>query len=269
MLKTLLICLIAVTTISAEPKRRHRPERVDYSLTQVDRAQIHPRGDYMTTESTSSNWSGYVAGTNLANASAAKNSVSYVAGSWVVPTLSATSNGAYSAVWVGIDGYSDGTVEQIGTSHNWINGKQQNYAWFEMYPQGSYEITGFPVDSGDLITARVRYMGNNVFRLTIINQTKNVSTVIPTNYTTSKSALRGCAEWVVEAPYSGEILPLADFNTVTFSNCSAIINGVTGMINNGSWMSDEIAMVGSDGVEAQPSGLMDSGSSFLVTWKSE
>ena len=56
--------------------------------------------------STSSNWSGYAA-------SAPANSVSYVAGSWVVPTASSKTNG-YSSVWVGIDGYNSSTVEQIG-----------------------------------------------------------------------------------------------------------------------------------------------------------
>ena len=70
---------------------------------------------------TSSNWSGYAVATNLSNPQA--NSVSAVSGSWIVPTVTGSSRGTtYSAVWVGIDGYSDSTVEQIGTEEDVVNG---------------------------------------------------------------------------------------------------------------------------------------------------
>src|SRR5437762_3371450 len=83
---------------------------------------------------TSTNWCGYVAEKNFSTPT--KNSVSAVSGSWIVPKLVSTPSNSYCAIWVGIDGYSSPTVEQIGTSHNWINGAQQNYTWFEMYPNG-------------------------------------------------------------------------------------------------------------------------------------
>src|SRR5581483_5818238 len=96
---------------------------------------------------TSTNWSGYAAETNFSHP--AKNSVSAVSGSWIVPHLAATPDNSYCSLWVGIDGYSSSTVEQIGTEHDWHNGSQQNYAWFEMYPGGSYLISGFPLTPGD------------------------------------------------------------------------------------------------------------------------
>ena len=43
------------------------------------------------------------------------NAVSDVKGTWTVPTVTSSSVNSYSAVWVGIDGYADNTVEQIGT----------------------------------------------------------------------------------------------------------------------------------------------------------
>src|SRR5690348_12679669 len=58
----------------------------------------------------STNWSGYAAQTNLT--SPLSNAVTDVKGSWTVPTLSCTGTNTYSSVWVGIDGYSDNTVEQ-------------------------------------------------------------------------------------------------------------------------------------------------------------
>ena len=75
---------------------------------------------------TSTNWSGYAV-------SGAADSVSKVAGTWTVPTVSTSTNG-YSAVWVGIDGYSSSSVEQIGTGKEVYGGKASYYAWYEMYP---------------------------------------------------------------------------------------------------------------------------------------
>jgi hypothetical protein len=46
----------------------------------------------------------------------------------------------YSSAWVGIDGYSDNTVEQIGTEQDWIWGRAIYYSWFEMYPNRPYRI---------------------------------------------------------------------------------------------------------------------------------
>src|SRR5690348_12236358 len=57
----------------------------------------------------STNWSGYaVTGPN--------GSVSSVQGSWIVPSVTCAKHSAtYSSYWVGIDGFSSGTVEQTGT----------------------------------------------------------------------------------------------------------------------------------------------------------
>lgn len=249
-------------------------QEIECELKPIDRSKIHPNGNQAlfvpasTSQSSSTNWSGYVAATDLTGTSG-NDMVTDVAGSWVVPTLVATTDATYCAIWVGIDGYSSESVEQIGTSHNWSNGAQQNYAWYEMYPSGSYEISGFPVDNGDVISAKVAYEGNNTFKLVISNLTKKISTTIPTSQTMSSSAARSSAEWIVEAPYSGEILPLSDFKAVTLNYCSAVIDGVKGAINNGKWFNDEITMAGQKGVEAQPSSLLKNGTCFHVAWESQ
>jgi hypothetical protein len=61
--------------------------------------------------------------------------------------------------------------------------------------------------------------------------------------------------------------PLADFGTVTFTDCSATINGITGPISDFNW--DAITMLTTSGaaVRAVPSGLSGDGSGFSVTWK--
>ncbi len=209
----------------------------------------------------STNWSGYAAETSLANPQS--NSVSDVKGSWVVPAVSCTSNSTYSSAWVGIDGYSDSSVEQTGTEHDCINGLPSYYAWFEMYPKPSYRINNFPVNAGDTINAEVKYTGGNKFQLTLQDATTGKTFVTTQNARASRQS----AEWVMEAPWSGGVLPLTNFGTINFSNSSATINGVTGSINNTLWQNDPITMVNSSGTsKATPSALSGDGKSFSVIW---
>lgn len=205
---------------------------------------------------TSSNWGAYAVQTSLT--SPQKNAVSAVHGSWQVPTVSAsTSADTYSAFWVGIDGYSDNTVEQLGTEQDWTPSGATNYVWFEMYPHQSFYITGFPIEPGDTFSASVNYAGGGLFILSITNVTKNVAYTVPTKNTKMNNALRESAEWIVEAPYQGGVLPLADFGTASFTNCSATVNGVTGAIDNPGWQFDDITMASGSVVKAQPSALKD------------
>lgn len=266
MIKSVAPFLIAFTIAYAAD----RPcVEIECSIQLIERDKIHPAGNRYTTDTYSENWSGYIAGTNLQGESSANGTVEYAAGCWTVPTLTPTASGTYCAIWVGIDGFADDTVEQLGTSHNWIDGKQQNYAWFEMYPGNSYQISGFPVNIGDEISVRIGYKGDNTFKMVMFNHTQGVSTVVPTSYTVSSSALRSTAEWIVEAPYSNKILPLSDFGMVTFNYCSAIIDGMNGLISGPGWVNDNISMVSTTAYKAQPSALMKDGSCFQVAWKSE
>jgi hypothetical protein len=206
--------------------------------------------------STSSNWSGYAA-------TAATGLVTDVKGSWRVPTVSSGSTNAWSSFWVGIDGYSSNTVEQIGTDSDWQNGKAVYYAWYEFYPKPAFLIKSVPINPGDVISAEAQYTRNK-FTVTITDTTtgKAFSTTAKV-----QSAQRTSAEWIAEAPWSGGVLPLANFGTVYFSGCYATINGATGSIS--SFSHDAITMTTSSGIiKAQPSTLDSTGTSFSVTWKS-
>lgn len=219
-------------------------------------------------QNTSTNWAGYAAVTNLAHPVA--HTVSYVAGTWTIPQLSASTGQTYCSIWVGMDGYGSNSVEQLGTAHDWVNGKQQNTAWFEMYPQYPYTINGFPVNVGDSISASVVYQGNSVFLLTITNNTKKVYFVAPTSYTKSVTAQRISAEWIVEAPFSNTVLPLSHFGTVNLSNCIATMNNVQGAINSPHWQADALTMItNTNAVKAAVSPLANNGKNFSVVWKHE
>jgi hypothetical protein len=247
------------------------PTGNQYVLQRIPSSAVHHRQTgaphLRIAEGTSANWSGYAA--QSTGGSGVAGSVTDVQGSWIVPTVTGKKRTTtYSSCWVGIDGYSDGTVEQLGTESDWTSRGQQNYAWFEMYPAGGYKINGFPVVAGDKISAEVAYLGNNVYQLTIVNETHPASFVVPSSYTTTSSGLRTSAEWIAEAPSSfGGVLPLANFGTVKFSNCQATLSGVTGPINTAGFF-DPLTMIDPKGGTATPSGITDtaSTSSFTVTY---
>ena len=96
---------------------------------------------------------------------------------------------------------------------------------------------------------------------------QNTYYVIPASYTKNSSAKRSSAEWIVEAPSSNAVLPLANFGTVAFTNCSATIKSTTGSISNAHWKNDPLTMKTKAGiVKATPSTLSGDGTSFSVSW---
>ncbi len=217
----------------------------------------------------STNWSGYAV-------TGSTGSVSAVSGSWTVPTVSCPSRGTtYAAFWVGIDGYSDSTVEQTGIFAECNNGAATYEAWYEFYPAASVAISGVTVAPGDKITASVTYSTTTGEFTTTISSSGGGS------YSTSSAvsgADRSSAEWVVERPevcsFSCSLTTLADFGTGSLgsdytgvaSTNYATVNGVTGPIS--SFTTAAITMVsGSQGpVLAQPTSLSSDGTSFQVDY---
>ena len=242
-------------------------QRIECTVTSIDRSSVHSSVTpiEMVIQEGSSNWSGYAAATNIRNPT--PGSVTAVTGTWIVPSVQRSSNQTYSASWIGIDGLTNGSVEQIGTAQNWSNGSQQNYAWFEMYPNYAYSISGFPVQNGDTISAWINYIGNGVFQMTIENVTRRVYFTVPTSYTTNRSAQRSSAEWIMEAPSSSSgVLSLANFGRETFTNCQAIIQGIRAPVLNNHWQCVELIMDTNTGViKALPSTI--SGGNFNVMWE--
>src|SRR5262249_10307797 len=85
----------------------------------------------------SSNWSGF-------SVTSGKGEVNSASGAWIVPAATCgtaeNDTSGYASFWVGIDGFSSNTVEQIGTDSDCVslNGRTTSdptyYAWFEFYP---------------------------------------------------------------------------------------------------------------------------------------
>ena len=225
----------------------------------------------------STNWSGYaVTGTNAQSVSA----------SWTVPAANCQHGPAqYSSFWIGIDGWSSGTVEQIGTDSDCSSGRPVYYAWYEFYPQPSYYAGNLTnLRPGDEMTATVTYAGS-IFTATIKDGRSGAS--YKTTFTPSTPASRTSVEWIAEAPSSGNrILPLADFGTVGFSKCQATIEvaGGTSAVSGdiGSFLPGNTSVSNSANVQmstmvsdgkkpvpmATPTVLNPAGSDFSVTWDS-
>jgi Peptidase A4 family len=221
---------------------------------------------------TSTNWSGYAV-------TAGRGVVTDVKGSWNVPPVACTGGNQYASLWVGIDGYNSNTVEQIGTDSDCQSGVPTYYAWYEFYPHFSYLIDlGAAVGAGDKMSADVAAGAAGNFNVVLTDQTTGGSfnTTVKMN-----NAKRSSAEWILEAPWSGGVLPLANFDTADFGvkytgvagTSTATIGNKTGTI--GSFGSptapnspvQEITMVTSGGaIKAQPQGLDDG--SFQVKWVS-
>ncbi len=233
----------------------------------------------------SSNWSGY------ADVSETYDSVS---ASWTEPTVSCSSTSlgglgsgllggissgslgglgssllggpsAAAAFWVGLDGYNSSSVEQLGTDSDCDGSTPTYYAWYEMYPNPSVDLSN-PVSPGDSLTASVVTNGTD-YTLSIKDNTQGWT------YSTTQSGDfdRSSAEVIAEAPsecteiFCSEI-PLADFGQVNFTG-SAVSDssGTSGGLS--AFPADEITMAGSTGsTEATPSSLNDAGADFSVTW---
>jgi Peptidase A4 family len=259
MLRTGMVCLalgvLALAANASPPMHaalRHDPIR------------IHERHGNQVT---SSNWSGYAV-------TGANGSVTNATGSWIVPSVNCGSTPtAYASFWVGIDGYSSNTVEQIGTDSDCQNGSPSYYAWFEFYPHPSFTVNSLAINPGDVLSAQVTYSGGR-FTVSLTNQTTKQSFSTSTKM---NSAKRSSAEWIIEAPSSGGVLPLADFNTVSYGanytsvpgTCDATVGSTSGAIGKFGANVYEITMETSNGTpESQPSGLSKDGSSFTDTWLS-
>lgn len=211
---------------------------------------------------TSTNWSGYGV-----PASGAMD----VQGSWIQPAVTcASGENSWASPWIGIDGYTSNTVEQIGTDGDCSNGKPTYYAWYEMYPKPFVTIKNIEVNPGDKFSARVQTSGNGSYTLTLNKLDPNTNQVLQTTgpiVQSSKKSKNSSVEWVMEGPYNGL---LTNFGTVTFTDAKAKINGRQTVDPLGALPKlDPITMVTSGGVaRAVPdSPLSSDATSFSVSWK--
>jgi hypothetical protein len=264
----------AVGQVSSAPEKSAlqsteavQPQAVQFpgvQLAPMRRAGVAPKVDNGT--ASSYNWGGYaVTGKAFTNATA----------SWTVPTVDcAASPNAWVSLWVGIDGYSDSTVEQTGTL-TWCDHKTAvYYAWYEFYPSATTIISSITVSPGDVMTAQVSYSSSTTeFTTTLTDVTTGAT------YSTSQAvsgAERTSAEWIVEAPdlvtgYSnlgafGKAYFGDDYTSQAGTN-EATDSTISGVIKKFGTAVEKITQVdATDFTEQTPSPLSTDGSSFYTAW---
>ena len=172
-----------------------------------------------TTSVGSYNWSGY------ADSSTTPNTFTGVSATWRQPATQCSPEQELTAYWVGLDGYSNETVEQLGTLAYCFEGVAYYYSWWEMYPGASVTV-GSTVQPGDVIAASVKRSGTS-YTLSLTdfnNQANSFSTVQSCTTCTNESA-----EWIAERPaFPIGITPLTFFRTWTPVGAVQTSNGAKG-----------------------------------------
>lgn len=202
-------------------------------------------GGTRNADTTSTNWAGYaVTGSTYTSVST----------TFTQPKVTCSSGDQYSSFWVGLDGYSSSTVEQTGTEADCVGSTAEYSAWYELYP--AYPVTySNTVKPGDVITETVTFSGSSTYTFTIKDATEGWT---KTTTKSSSGDARSSAEVIAEAPYSGGVLPLANFGTVNFSGSK--VNGST--LTSGT----SINMTTSSGTVKASTGSLSNGA-FSIVWK--
>jgi hypothetical protein len=202
---------------------------------------------------TSHNWSGYAATSGRFTS---------VTGTWTVPQPRVTGAPGVGATWVGIGGVTSNDLIQAGTQDVSAGGGQAQFqTWIEMLPQASQQVP-LAVEPGDSITVSITEQGagTGAWQISMTNNSSGQTYQTSVNYASSESS----AEWIEEAPSgSSGVLPLDQFNSVSFSAASATLNGQTVDLTQAN--AQAITMLnGSNQPLAIPSGIASDGSSFSV-----
>lgn len=192
----------------------------------------------------SSNWAGYAV-------TAPTTTYTNVTATWRLPTVScdAQDAGSASSFWVGLGGYSltSQALEQIGADSDCTSrGEPTYYAWYELVPAPSVDLS-LEVRPGNILTASVNALDDGaMIELQLIDRSRGtrVTKLLPDAAPDLTSA-----EWVAEAPSdcngngnSCTVVPLADFDSVTFTNLAATGNGYGGTASDTAWSSDAIQL---------------------------
>jgi Peptidase A4 family len=116
-----------------------------------------------------------------------------------------------------------------------------------------------PVQPGDAMSASVVANGGGAFTLTLTDSTQGWN---QTTNQASGAAKLGSAEVIAEAPSDGNVLPLSDFGTVSFTGAT-VDNTAIGNENP-----NALTMVSATNVTEATSCALTGGNAFAVIWDS-
>ena len=198
---------------------------------------------------TSDNWAGEIdTGTTY----------TAVSGSWIVPAVTPSSSAEYSASWIGIDGATNTSLIQTGTSQDASNANTY-YAWIEILPAASIPINA-TVEPLDHIEALIQETSPGIWTIEIEDVTQNW--IYSGSFSYSGPA--DSAEWIEEAPtINGSQSVLADFDQVQFTDL-----GIAGSDVNAATLTPVYMLNAENTVTAFPGNYDSTTDSFPVNYGS-
>jgi peptidase A4-like protein len=204
----------------------------------------------------SAHWSGYAVNTSAPYTSAS--------GTFQVPSVTydgLANSTEYVSDWVGIGGYGDSTLIQLGSMEIASTSDAVSYlVWYELYPAGT-QLIPYSVKPGDVITASLQCTAAcspssvQTWQLSMSDQTAGWSWTQSFQYQSSMAS----AEWIIEAPGLPS-LPLADYSQATFDPVEA-----NGLNPNLSLSANGIIMQDPYGETSNPSAPVN-GDVFSTCW---
>jgi hypothetical protein len=220
-----------------------------------------------TPPAVSSTWSGFAD-----SPGAPASSYSAVSGTWTQPSAECPATGLTMAVfWVGIDGFATDPVAQDGTIIECFEGYATYADFWEVYPRNGVQFE-HAIKAGDSLTSSVSQVGM-IYTFTVTDLTHPSA-----SFTTSQKCGRcadasaSSAEWIAVAPccrnVAGDLYKLADFKKWTVTDAARTYDGIAGDIKSGPTVNKMVMKDSKGRVQAQPSELKGSGTSFTDTWKS-
>jgi len=194
----------------------------------------------------SDNWAGWVeTGTRFTGVSA----------DWVVPSVPPTESTEVSSTWIGIDGATNSSLIQAGTTQASEDGETDYFSWYEILPAASIVIG--EVAPGDHMAVSITEVFPEVWAITVDDLTQSEGSTNDYVY----SGPGASAEWIEEDPTNGETLglfPFADFGSVEFTNLAT--SGVD--LSAGSYTS--LSLVDSGNQVITYPGAIDNGAFIVV-----
>jgi hypothetical protein len=198
---------VAATVAQSAPAGHAAPVIVNRALL------TGPKLASVNTSWSASDWSGY----------AESGTYSGVSSTWTVPTVAASASPTYSSTWIGVDGFTNSRLIQVGTEQDYYGGTAHYNAWWEILPAPESVLTTvtYPVSPGNRMKASIY---ENAATTTVTSGTTStvehlwdiVITDVTKGWTfTTVQAYNGpgtSAEWIHEAPLvNGAVSTLARY----------------------------------------------------------
>jgi hypothetical protein len=212
------------------------------------------------------NWSGY------ADTATKAQTFTKVSGSWATPSVTCSAEDQVTSNWVGLDGFSSSTVEQLGTISWCYKGTPTYFTWYEMYPTGTTEV-GTALKAGDKISASVTRTGTS-YALKLTDSTTSGNNISVTKTCSLTKCKDTSAEWISERPgfadSSGNFLgftPQAHYKAFKLTSGAQTSSGKSGTIGSGPGVNAITMIDDTQTYNLNTVSTLTGGNSFGTTWK--